>query len=121
MLSEDLQSLKSAANLTAKEISQRAKVPESTLSRILSGETPDPSYATVVRIVTAMGGSLDLLAGISHEINYRDELVDQCRSDIEHERRLNKRILIFACAMVAFLAVFLIVDVAFPSAGWIRY
>ena len=121
VLSDDLQDLKNTANLTAKEIAQRAGVSESTLSRILSGETPDPSYATVSRLVIAMGGSLDQLAGISHEINYRDELIEQCRSDLEHERKLLKRILIFACVMVAFLAVFLMLDVAFPSAGWIRY
>ena len=69
MLSEDLSTLKAAANLTAKEIAQRADVSESTLSRILTGETADPSFATVARLVSVMGGSLDVIAGISHKIN----------------------------------------------------
>ncbi len=121
MLSEDLSALKSGTNLTAKEIAQRADVSESTFSRILSGETSDPSFATVARLVSAMGGSLDLIAGISRETNYRDELIDQCRSDIAHERTQFRRTFIFSCAVVAFLLLFLAADVLLPNAGWIRY
>lgn len=68
-----------------------------------------------------MGGSLDIIAGISHEINYRDELIEQCRSDIAHERRMLKRILVFTCAIVAFLVVFVAADILLPGAGWVRY
>lgn len=121
MLCDELKDLKSTSKLTAKEISHKSGVPESTLSRIFSGETPDPSAATVAKIVVAMGGSLDIIYGISHEINYRDELIEQCRSDIAHERRNNKRLLLFAAGLFAFLALFLILDIAISTAGWIRY
>ena len=121
MLSEDLSTLKTAANLTAKEIAQRADVSESTLSRILTGETTDPSFATVSRLVSVMGDSLDVIAGISHEINYRDELIDQCHDDIAHERRQFKRILIFTCAIVAFLLIFVALDIVLPGSGWVKY
>lgn len=121
MLSEDLSTLKTAANLTAKEIAQRADVSESTFSRILTGETIDPSFATVSRLVSVMGGSLDVIAGISHEINYRDELIDQCREDIAHERRQFKRVLIFTWAVVAFLLIFVALDIVLPGSGWVKY
>lgn len=121
MLSEELSTLKTATNLTAKEIAQRADVSESTFSRILTGETTDPSFATVSRLVAVMGGSLDAIAGISHEINYRDELIDQCREDIAHERRQFKRVLIFTCSIVAFLLIFVALDIVLPGSGWVKY
>ena len=64
MKTEDLRKLKDSCNLTTKQISDLSGVPESTISRILSGQTDNPTFDTVCAIVKAMGGSLDALSGI---------------------------------------------------------
>ena len=56
---ENLKELKKAKEMTTKQIADVTKIPESTLKRIFSGDTPDPYISTIHRIVTALGGSLD--------------------------------------------------------------
>lgn len=51
-------------NMTHQQISDKSGVPIGTVSRVMSGQTKDPSFATVASIVTALGGSLDQMAGI---------------------------------------------------------
>lgn len=38
-------------------------LPDTTIRKIFSGETADPRFETVVRLVSAMGGSLDDILG----------------------------------------------------------
>ena len=64
MLYEKLKALKMSKNLTIQEISEKSGVPSSTVSRIFSGQTDNPSFQNICDIVIAMGGSLDELAGI---------------------------------------------------------
>ena len=56
---DNLKELKKKANLTSKQIAERANLPERTVLRIFSGETNDPRIDTVRRIVAVVGGSLD--------------------------------------------------------------
>jgi transcriptional regulator with XRE-family HTH domain len=56
---DNLKELKKKANLTSKQIAERANLPERTVVRIFSGETNDPRIDTVRRIVAVVGGSLD--------------------------------------------------------------
>ena len=58
---EKLKDLKKAKGMTTKQIADITKIPESTLKRIFSGDTPDPYISTIHRIVTALGGSLDYI------------------------------------------------------------
>ena len=54
-----LKELKKEKGITTKQIAERTKLPEKTISRILSGETDNPYVDTLQRIVTALGCSLD--------------------------------------------------------------
>ena len=45
-------------------ISDETGVPTSTITRILNGQTEEPTFANIAKIVKAIGGSLDELAGI---------------------------------------------------------
>lgn len=121
MLSDELKTLKDESGLTLNQIAEQSGVPESTVTRIINGSTPDPSLSAAAAVVKTLGGSIDAIVGISHETNYRDELIDQCREDIAHERRQFKRVLIFTCAVMAFLLIFVALDVVLPGSGWIRY
>ena len=68
MVSQFLRELKAEKKLTTQQIADRSRVPLSTVSRVLSGPTDNPSFATICAIVKAMGGSLDELAGISPRV-----------------------------------------------------
>ena len=56
---ENLKCLKKEKGMTTKQIAEKTKLPEKTISRILSGDTDNPYVDTLQRIVTALGGSLD--------------------------------------------------------------
>lgn len=53
-----LRAMKEKSDMTYQEIAIRSKVPESTVTRIFSGKTLNPTITTVSAIVTAMGGDL---------------------------------------------------------------
>ena len=54
-----LKELKKEKNVTAKWIAEETNLPERTVSRIFSGDTPNPYADTLHRIVSVLGGSLD--------------------------------------------------------------
>ena len=64
MVKEYLKQLKTAKGLSWQDISSASGLPEATIRKIFSGETADPRFETVVRLVSAMGGSLDKINAI---------------------------------------------------------
>lgn len=58
MMIEKLRQLKEKSRMTNQQISERSNIPESTVARIFSGKTLNPTIATVVSMVRAMGGSV---------------------------------------------------------------
>ena len=58
MVKDYLQTLKIAGDYSWAEISNISGYPESTIRKIFSGETADPRFETVAKIVLAMGGDL---------------------------------------------------------------
>ena len=62
MNAEDLKRMKEERKLTTKQISELSGIPESTISRILSGQTDNPSFDTICALVRAMGGITQFIA-----------------------------------------------------------
>lgn len=56
---DNLKELKKKTGMSAKQIADKTKLPERTVSRIFSGDTDNPYADTLHRIVTVLGGSLD--------------------------------------------------------------
>ena len=54
---ENLRSLKERSHMTNQQIAEKSGVPESTVARIFSGKTPNPTVVTVISMARAMGGS----------------------------------------------------------------
>lgn len=54
---EKLRQLKEKSHMTNQQIAEKSNVPESTVARIFSGKTPNPTITTVVSMARAMGGS----------------------------------------------------------------
>ena len=61
MWRENLIELKKQKGLTTKQIAEKCKMPEITISRILSGKTENPTIDNILGIVQALGGSLDII------------------------------------------------------------
>lgn len=56
---DNLKELKKAKGMTSKAIAEKTNLPERTVSRIFSGDTPNPYVDTLYRIVAVLDGSLD--------------------------------------------------------------
>lgn len=54
---ERLRLLKDKSGLTTKQIAEKCNIPESTVTRIFSGKTPNPTIITVMAMTRAMGGT----------------------------------------------------------------
>lgn len=65
MLTDYVKSLKIKRNLTNAQIAQMSGVSESTISRLLKGESKGTDLATCVDIIRALGGSMDEACGFS--------------------------------------------------------
>ena len=61
---DNLKELKKEKNMSTKQLSDKANLPEKTVARILSGKTANPYIDTLDRLATALGCSIgDILAG----------------------------------------------------------
>ena len=56
---DNLKDLKKKTGMSTKQIAERTNLPERTVARIFSGDTPHPYVDTLYRIVCLLGGSLD--------------------------------------------------------------
>ena len=87
---DNLKELKKAKGMTARQISEITKIPESTIKRIFSGDTPDPYVSTIHRIVVALGGSLDHILADTNAVLSTESLVEvkENANVVEAERDL---------------------------------
>ena len=117
-------------------------MPEATIRKIFSGETADPRFETVVRLVSAMGGSLEKINAIEKIDNveisedsqikalkalkevYEERIKDIKQSSSDHILSLkrDKKILITVVFILSVLVIgALVCDLFIGSVGWLRY
>ena len=133
MVKDYLNQLKSNGKYTWNDIANISGIPETTLRKIFSGETADPRFDTVAKIVTALGGSLDDVLdktkkGEQLETNtifsLKEVYEDRIKDLKEHNASLkkDKTILAIVTAILTIvLAGVLIADIFIASHGWIQY
>lgn len=123
MNTAELKKLKNESKLTTKQISDLSGIPESTISRVLSGQTDNPTFDTVCAIVKAMGGSLDKLV---------DPQTDPVQSDVSslialYEKMIAQKeyyikvLVTFCVVLVSVLILFVLCDLLNGTRGFIRY
>lgn len=110
MITDELKQMKQEAKLTNQQISDRSGVPLATVNRILSGQTDNPSYETVIALIKAMK---------PEEKNNRD-ICDIYEKIIANKNKWIVRLFCFALAMVAILAFLVIYDIFNRSIGYIH-
>lgn len=136
MVKKYLTSLKDKGNFSWSDLSKLSGLPDATIRKIFSGETSDPRFETVSKLVAAMGGSMDeIVEGPKEgqsEINaiiaikevYEARIADLKTVTSEHTSslRTDKRYLaMVVCILGAVLIGTLLVDLCFGSIGWVRY
>ena len=136
MVRSYLTALKNKGNFSWSELSSLSGLPDATIRKIFSGETADPRLETVVKLVTAMGGSMDELIngekGEKVEMNaimamkevYEARIADIKESASERNASLqkDKRFLAIVCCVLGIALVsFVLVDLLIGNVGWIRY
>ena len=140
MVISKLKELKEKSGLTTQQISDKSGVPVSTISRIMSGQTDNPSFQTVCDLVEAMGGSLYDLTDLSppkpQEAHHSAPVAHDClHGERQHcctivtlyERSLEQknkwiRNLFIACgAMLGTIILVLLIDILNGHFGFVRY
>ena len=123
MNAEDLKRMKEERKLTTKQISELSGIPESTISRILSGQTDNPSFDTICSLVRAMGGFLDEFTGIQSSADAPESLVlvDLYEKMIDEKNRLIKWLLIVCCILIAVFVFIVLFDLINGNIGFVQY
>lgn len=142
MIIDYLKRLKEQGGFSWSELETMSGVPEGTIRKVMSGATANPSYDTVQKLVTAMGGNLSeidtkeqgememsAIAAIKEVYEMRiNDLKEKSAEHIdsmkEHTRSLSrdKRILAVAVGvLMAFVMALFAYDILNPSVGWFRY
>lgn len=120
---DNLKKLKDESKLTTKQISDLSGIPESTISRIMSGQTDNPSFESISAIVKAMGGSLDSVFGIDTSSENPDlSSIIKLYERIISEKNWYIKLLIIICCILIFVLIFvLIFDITNRNIGFVRY
>ncbi|MBC8544092.1 MAG: helix-turn-helix domain-containing protein [Clostridia bacterium] len=123
MNAEDLKRMKEERKLTTKQISELSGIPESTISRILSGQTDNPSFDTICALVRAMGGSLDEFTGIQSSADAPESLalVDLYEKMIDEKNRLIKWLMAVCCILIAVFVFIVLFDLINGNIGFVQY
>ena len=80
---ERLRALKDKSGLTTKQIAEKCDIPESTVTRIFSGKTPNPTIITVMAMVKAMGGQAADIFDDNAQVNTNPTVPQVVVSDME--------------------------------------
>ena len=138
MVKDYLHTLKAKGNFTYTDIANLSGISEGTVRKIFSGETADPRFETLVKLVMSMGGSMDDIAGGKKEgeiennavmvlkdayesrIEALRERLDDVKKYAESLQRDKKLLGIAAVVLISIIVGLLIFDIALDTNGWIQ-
>lgn len=138
MVKERLKALQIKADISCAEWSKLSTVPEATIRKILSGETPDPRFDTIVKLVTPLGGSLDDIVGAKKEVEIGNnavmvlkdayesriealrERLDDAKKYAESLHRDKKMLGIAVVVLIAIIVGVFVFDIALDTNGWLQ-
>lgn len=132
MVKDYLNTLKSAGGYSWADIANISGIPETTVRKVFSGETADPRFETIAKLVIAMGGDMndavDNKKKKEIEISSTITLKESCEMRLEDQKeyiaslKKDKKILSIAVSvLIGCIILLLVLDIILASHGWIRY
>ena len=82
---ERLRMLKDKSGLTTKQIAEKCDIPESTVTRIFTGKTPNPTIITVMAMTKAMGGQAADIFDDNAQVNTIPAVPQSVLTDVEQK------------------------------------
>ena len=82
---ERLRILKDKSGLTTKQIAEKCDIPESTVTRIFSGKTPNPTIITVMAMTKAMGGQAADIFDDNAQVNTAPTVPQSVLNEVEQK------------------------------------
>ena len=82
---ERLRTLKDKSGLTTKQIAEKCDIPESTVTRIFSGKTPNPTIITVMAMTKAMGGTAADIFDDNAQVNTAPTVPQSVLTEVEQK------------------------------------
>ena len=132
MVKDYLNTLKNAGSYSWADIANLSGIPEATVRKVFSGETADPRFETIAKLVIAMGGdmndAMDNKKKKEIEISSTITLKESCEMRLDDMKEYitslkhDKKILgITVAVLVGIVVLVLVLDIILASHGWIRY
>ena len=137
---EKLKMIRDNKGLSNVEIAKISEIPLATVTRVFSGQTPNPTFETISKIAIAMGASLDELVGLkqpdeplipspieitlnsySDLLKEKDIRIEQLLEDKRIIRNEKYKIIGVLVGIVAALLVLFAVDIMNGHFGYFRY
>ena len=116
---EKIKAARAAQGLSAQQLAEISTVSKSTIYRILRGET-SPDSVTLDLLEEALGLTVPPAIGLdAHARACRTCRQSYTRQLAEKELWIGREFIV-CLILVAFICLLLIVDIATPSAGWLR-
>ena len=137
MVKDRLKALQIKADISCAEWSKLSTVPEATIRKILSGETPDPRFDTIAKLVTCIGGSMDDIVGnqksgeiennavivlkdaYESRIEALRERLDDVKKYAESLQRDKKMLGIVVAVLISLIIGMFVFDIALDTNGWL--
>ena len=132
MVKDYLMTLKNAGSYSWTDIATLSGIPEATVRKVFSGETADPRFETIAKLVISMGGDMnDVLNNNKKkeiEISSTISLKESCEMRLQDQQeyisslKRDKKILAIAvAALMATIVLLFILDICLGTHGWFRY
>ncbi len=127
--SEKLKQMKTTCGMSTQQIADASGVPASTITRMLSGQTEEPTFSNIAKVVKAMNGSLDELVGIepktititnTETVQTDQRIIDLYERSISNKNRWINRLFAIVFVLVFFIIGILIYDLTNPDRGWFQ-
>lgn len=129
MVSDKLNELRKKKGLTNQQIADMCNLSLSTVTKVMSGETKDPTLTTLKAITDVLGVTLDYLYIEEVESNNTKQvsaetfnlMLREKNHEIEKAHSEKRALFIVIIALIAVLVGMILLDALNGRVGWIRY
>lgn len=129
MVSEKLNELRKKKGLTNQQIADVCNLPLSTVTKVMSGETKDPTLTTLKAIADALDVTLDYLfieeveSDASKQMSAEtfNIMLREKNREIEKAHSEKRALFYLVTALIAVLVGMILLDALNGRVGWIRY